>query len=356
MARRSDYEDGGADGHRGGGRRLFAGFVSALTTLIVIALIAFLGGLYAYKAPGPAARTGGATTVFLRKHAGVSEMAASLASAGVVRSSSLFIAAAELTRASRHLKPGEYAIPTRASLAEVLRMIRAGEIVHHRVTLPEGVTSNQATAILNAADVLTGEVPVPPEGALLPETYDVVRGEQRSAVLQRMMDARDKVVSTLWAHRNTGLPFTGVEQAVTLASIVEKETALASERPRVAAVYINRLRIGMKLQADPTVIYGVTGGAPLGRGLRQSELANPTPYNTYANYGLPIGPIGNPGRASLAAVMDPPDTNELYFVADGSGGHVFSHDYGAHAANVAHWRTVEERRAMPVPKPPLEHR
>lgn len=349
------YDDGA-----GPRRRVFAGLIGALATFALIGLVLLLAGLWAYKGPGPAARAGNTTTVFLRKHAGVAEMASTLGQAGVIRSPSVFVAAAEITRASRRLKPGEYAIPTRASLAEVLRMIRNGEIVHHRVTLPEGVTSAQAVAILNANDVLVGEVPIPPEGSLLPQTYDVVRGEQRAAVLQRMMEADDKLVGVLWAHRKAGLPFTTPVQAITLASIVEKETALGSERPRIAAVYINRLRAGMKLQADPTVIYGVTGGAPLGRGLRQSELDNPTPYNTYANYGLPIGPIGNPGRASLAAVMDPPDTDELYFVADGSGGHAFSHDYAAHAKNVAKWRTVEEQRAAlastPAPVKPLEHR
>jgi UPF0755 protein len=354
---RDEYDDGSDEGGR---RRMFAGLIGALATFGLIGLVVLLAGLWAYKAPGPAAHGGSATTVFLRKHAGVAEMASALGSAGVIRSPSVFVAAAEITHASRHLKPGEYAIPSRASLAEVLRMIRNGEIVHHRVTLPEGITSAQAVAILNANDVLVGETPTPPEGALLPQTYDVVRGEQRAAVLQRMMDADDKLVAVLWEHRKAGLPFTTPAQAITLASIVEKETALGSERPRVAAVYINRLRAGMKLQADPTVIYGVTGGAPLGRGIRQSELDNPTPYNTYANYGLPIGPIGNPGRASLAAVLDPPDTDELYFVADGSGGHVFSHDYSAHAKNVAKWRSVEQQRAAlataPKPLKPLEHR
>ena len=351
-----DYDSG--DG--GGRRRVFAGLIGALATFGLIGLVLLLAGLWAYKAPGPAAHAGNATTVFLRKHAGVAEMGSSLAEAGVIRSSSVFIAAAGITHASRHLKPGEYAIPTRASLAEVLRMIRSGEIVHHRVTLPEGITSAQAVSILNANDVLMGEVPLPPEGALLPQTYDVVRGEQRAAVLQRMMDADDKLIAVLWEHRKSGLPFTNVQQAITLASIVEKETALGSERPRVAAVYINRLRAGMKLQADPTVIYGVTGGAPLGRGIRQSELDNPTPYNTYANYGLPIGPVCNPGRASLAAVLDPPETDELYFVADGSGGHAFSHDYGAHAKNVAKLREEEQVHAAliatPTPVRPLEHR
>jgi UPF0755 protein len=164
-------------------------------------------------------------------------------------------------------------------------------------------------------------------------------------VLQKMMDERDRVVAALWAHHKAGLPFHSVEEAVTLASIVEKETALADERPRVAAVYVNRLRTGMRLQADPTVIYAVGAGRPLGRGLRASELQMKSPYNTYLNVGLPPGPIANPGRAALAAVMDPPDTNELYFVADGSGGHVFAASYEAQARNVARWRAMEKDRS-----------
>ena len=332
----------------GGFRRLLAGATSAIVTLTV--LLAIGGGLslWLYKGQGPAAQHGPSTTVVLRRGGGVNEMAANLARAGVVRAPQLFVAAAELTGASRHLKAGEYNFPSRASLAQVLHKIRTGDIVHHRITIPEGTPSIQVVAILNASDVLTGQAPTPPEGAVLPETYEVVRGDTRAAVLQKMMDARDRVVDLLWSQRKPGLPFTTVDQAVTLASIVEKETALASERPRVAAVYINRLKINMKLQADPTVIYGVTGGAPLGRGLRASELAAPNPYNTYLNFGLPPGPIGNPGRAALAAVMDPPATDELFFVADGTGGHRFSHSYEDQQKNVAHWRAVESKPPVPT--------
>jgi UPF0755 protein len=217
--------------------------------------------------------------------------------------------------------------------------------VHHRVTIPEGTTSRQAVDILMHVDVLTGDIPTPPEGTLLPETYDVVRGETRAAVLQRMMDADDRLLAQLWASRRKGLPYTNIEQAVTLASIVEKETAVNAERPRVAAVYLNRLSQGMKLEADPTVIYGLNGGAPLGHGIRESELQANTPYNTYLNPGLPPTPIDNPGRASLAAVMDPPTTADLYFVADGTGGHAFSKTLAEHAQNVQHWRQIEKQRA-----------
>lgn len=353
-------DEHGMERRPGGFRRFVAGLVSALITLGVLAAIAGLAAVWIYHGQGPAARQGQTTTVILRRGGGVNEMAANLARAGVIRAPQFFIAAAELTGATRRLKAGEYSFRSRASLAEVLKKIRSGDIVHHRITIPEGVPAVQVAAILNASDVLTGQIPTPPEGAVLPETYEVVRGDPRAAVLQKMMDARDRLLAQLWSQRKPGLPFNTPEQAVILASIVEKETSVPAERPRVAAVYINRLRANMKLQADPTVIYGITGGAPLGRGLRQSELEAATPYNTYANFGLPAGPIGNPGRAALAAVMDPPDTDELYFVADGTGGHQFSKTYEDQARNVAHWRAIEKARAAADAQPsipaPHEHR
>jgi UPF0755 protein len=332
-------------------RGCLAGLASAAATLAVIVLVAAVALAVIYKAPGPKAAHGAETAVILRRGAGVAEIGAALESAGTVRSAPLFMAAAQLTGAARSLKAGEYAIPSRASLAQVLDKIRRGDVVHHRVTIPEGLTSEQVVEILDANPVLTGQVPTPPEGSLLPETYDVVRGEDRAAVLQRMMDARDKLIGQLWARRKAGLPFETPGQAVTLASIVEKETAVGAERPEVASVYVNRLRQGMRLEADPTLIYGLNGGKPLGRGLRKSELAAPGPYNTYLNTGLPPTPIGNPGRASLAAVLDPPDTDYLFFVADGSGGHAFSASYEEHLKNVARWRRIERERPAGAPAP-----
>ena len=300
----------------------------------------------AYVAPGPAARGGAAaTTVILRRGARVQEIAAALKRSGAVASTPAFIIAAEVTGAARRLKSGEYLVPSRASLGQVIRRIRSGDIVHHRITIPEGTTSQQAVDILKASDVLTGDAPTPPEGAILPETYDVVRGDSRSAVLQRMMDDRDRLLAALWAKRQAGLPYPSPQDAVTLASVIEKETALASERPRVAAVYVNRLRANMVLAADPTLIYGISRGYPLGRGLTRSELAADTPYNTYLHPGLPPTPIANPGRASLAAVLDPPHTQELYFVADGTGGHAFARTQAEQDANVAKWRVIERARA-----------
>ena len=327
-------------------RRLVVTSLSAAGTFLVILLLAVVWALWSYNGPGPVAETGDATTVILRRGAGLPEIASSLERAGVVRSGSIFIAAAQITRAARDLKAGEYEIPSRASASAVLAKIRSGEVVRHQVTIPEGITSDMAVEILTANPVLAGEAPTPPEGAILPETYDVQRGEDRAAVLRRMMDARDKLLAQLWAKRQAGLPFTSPEQAVILASIVEKETGLASERPRIAAVFLNRLAQGMRLESDPTIIYGLTRGRPLGRGIRLSELNGETPYNTYRIDGMPPTPIANPGRAALAAVLDPPKTNDLFFVADGTGGHVFAATFEQHKANVAKWRAVERNRAQ----------
>jgi UPF0755 protein len=272
-------------------------------------------------------------------------MAGQLGSAGVIRSPLVFIAAAELSGASHRLQAGEYAFPSGSSLAAVLSDIHHGRVVRHFLTIPEGLTSAQAVAILAQAPELTGDVAPPPEGSLLPETYEVARGEARSAVLARMRAARDALLSGLWAGRARGLAYRSPEEAVILASVVEKETALAGERPHVAAVFLNRLKRGMALASDPTVIYGLTGGAPLGHGLRVSELARTTPYNTYHLAGLPPTPIDNPGRAALEAVFHPTPGDDLYFVADGTGGHVFSASLAQHLKNVAHWRAIELARA-----------
>jgi UPF0755 protein len=224
-------------------------------------------------------------------------------------------------------------------------------VVRHFVTVPEGRTSAQVAAILAASPVLEGPVTAPEEGTVLPETYDVHRGEQRAAVLKRMTDAQTRLRAELWAGRQAGLPVDSWEEAVNLASIVEKETGVASERPRVAAVFVNRLNRGMKLESDPTIIYGLSRGEPLldaqgrRRGLRRSELQRPNPYSTYQIAGLPPTPIANPGRASIAAVLNPPKTDELFFVADGTGGHVFAKTFPEHLANVAKWRAVERQRA-----------
>lgn len=327
------------------GRRLVAMGAGGLTILGLVAVLAVLGAMWIYQGPGPAARSGEVTNVVLRRGASLPEIASTLEQAGVIRSSSLFLTAAQTTGAARRLKAGEYEFPSRASLRQVLARIRDGKIVRHQVTVAEGLTSDMVVDILMRAPELTGTVPTPPEGSILPETYQVERGEDRAAVLQRMMDDRDELLDALWAKRQPDLPFKTKDEAVTLASIVEKETGVASERPRVAAVFINRLRQGMRLGSDPTIIYGLTRGRPLGRGILLSELQRQTPYNTYLIEGLPPTPIANPGRAALAAVLDPPKSNELYFVADGTGGHVFAATYEEHERNVAKWRQIERSKA-----------
>jgi len=233
-------------------------------------------------------------------------------------------------------------------MAQVMGKIRRGDIVHHWITIPEGFTSEEAVQVLTDSPVLTGSAPIPAEGALLPETYEVRRGDDRGAVLQRMIDARDTLLRTLWAQRQQGLPFQDPEQAMILASIVEKETGIASDRPHIAGIFVNRLEKGMKLQSDPTIIYGLTRGKPLGRGIRQSELQSQTPYNTYVISGLPPTPICNPGRAAIAAVLDPMRTNDLFFVAAGTSGRdasTFSSNLQDHEKNVEHLRQLERQGA-----------
>ncbi|MDR6625329.1 endolytic transglycosylase MltG [Caulobacter segnis] len=325
--------------------RLTRGLLGAIATFVAVGVLALLAALWVYNGPGPAAPSGETTTVVLRKGSSLPEIAASLEKGGVIGSSSIFMTAAKLTGAARSLKAGEYEFKSRASMASVLDAIRRGRIVRHWITVPEGLTSDMVMDILNKSDVLTGEAATPPEGAILPETYEVQRGEDRAAVLQRMMDDRDTVLNALWASRAPGLPFVSKEEAVILASIVEKETGLPEERPRVAAVFVNRLRTGMRLGSDPTIIYGISRGRPLGRGILLSELRRPTPYNTYLIAGLPPTPIANPGRAALAAVLNPLKTGDLYFVADGTGGHVFASTLEQHNANVAKWREIERQRA-----------
>lgn len=332
---------------------------SGLATLAIAVLVFTAWGVWTYTSAGPAARQGAGTTVILRHGASLPEIAADLEDRGVVRSSSIFIAAAQITGAARALKAGEYSIPSRTTLGNLLAMIRQGRIVRHYVTIPEGLSVEQVMAILAANTVLTGQATAPAEGSILPDTYEVTRGEERAAVLQEMTAARDKVLAQLWPHRRAGLPFKTPEEAMILASIVEKETGLASERPRVAAVFVNRLQKGMPLASDPTIIYGITGGTPLGHGIRQSELDATTPYNTYHFAGLTPTPICNPGRASIAAVLDPAQTDDLYFVADGTGGHAFAATPEQHLKNVERWREVEHQRqetpaaapAVAVPAP-----
>ncbi len=309
--------------------------------LLVLAVLAGAGFAWISFGPGPPPPEGGAeTTVVLKRGSGLPQISETLAEARVIRLPFTFALLAKATGGGQHLRAGEYSIPARASAFDILSMIRAGRIVRHLVTIPEGMTSVQVADLLNANPVLTGHVRPPPEGSVMPQTYDVERGQDRNDVLAMMTDAQSKLVATLWAERKPGLPYRNAEQALTLASIVEKETALPAERPHVAAVYLNRLRKGVRLEADPTIIYGLTQGRPLGRSLTHAEVIEPTPYNTYVVTGLPPTPIANPGRAAIEAALNPSDSDDLFFVADGTGGHVFAQTFEQHQKNVVRWRSI----------------
>jgi UPF0755 protein len=320
------------------------GLQAAAAVLGLVLLFGF-AGVYTYVGPGPKAKSGEVTAVVLPRGAGVGRISRTLEKAGVITSAPVFAIAARLTGAASQLKAGEYEVRSGQSMASILSDIRAGRVVRRLLTIPEGWTSGMVLDAVNSEVVLTGTAMEPPEGSILPDSYEIQRGQDREAVIQRMRDAHDKLMAELWPRRAAGLPFTTPQEAVTLASIVEKETGVPSERPRVAAIFINRLKKGMLLQTDPTIIYGLTKGRPLGRGIRASELAANSPWNSYKVPGLPPGPIANPGRASLEAVLNPMQTNELYFVANGTGGHAFASTYEEHAKNVARWRQIERDRA-----------
>jgi UPF0755 protein len=284
----------------------------------------------------------GPATVVIAKGSGLAGIALQLEASGIISSGRVFVWAARLTGGARALRAGEYAFPARASMEAVLETLVAGRTVLRRLTVPEGLTARQIVALVEGAGGLEGSVaPLPKEGSLLPETYHYAYGDPRGTLVERMRRDMGRAVAKLWADRAEGLPFDKPEEAVILASVVEKETALPAERSRIAAVFINRLKKGMRLQSDPTVVYALTGGrGALGRKLTRADLDVDHPYNTYRNLGLPPGPICNPGRASLGAVLHPAKTEELYFVADGSGGHVFAKTLAEHNRNVAEWRRV----------------
>jgi UPF0755 protein len=306
----------------------------------VFAVAALLAGatFWLYRdatLPGPLAR---AKTLVIPPHSGLGGIAAQLARDGVVRHALTFEALAALTGHRHQLHPGEYAFPPAASAAEALAIIVADHTVRHKLTIPEGLTSPQIVARVAAAPALTGDPgPMPAEGSLYPDTYIYRYGDSRRALIRHMRRAMAHVVALLWQQREPGLPLASPEQAVALASIIEKETAVPAERAHVAGVYINRLRLGMRLDADPTVLFALddSGSKKLGRPLNHDDLAVASPYNTYRVSGLPPGPIDNPGGAALRAALAPAPTQDLYFVADGSGGHVFAKTLAEQTRNIA---------------------
>lgn len=307
-----------------------------LVSIAIVAAAAFVGMRWLARAPADAA----AITVLVPRGAGLGETARRLEAAGAIDSARLFRLAATIAGGDATIKAGEYAVPRGAGYAQLLEILRAGRVVQRFVVIPEGLPAVLVAERLAAAPLLVGAVPPVAEGSVLPDSYAYARGEPRAAVLARMQAAMRRTLGALWPRRSAATVVRTPDEAIILASIVEKETALAAEYRMVAGVYSNRLRIGMKLDADPTVIYPVTRGRALGRAIRRSELAAVNGYNTYAMPGLPTGPIANPGRAALAATLDPAPTRALYFVANGRGGHVFAATLAEHNANVMRWRAI----------------
>ena len=320
---------------------------NAIITIVLVLLIGSAGayyyGMQKIEAPGPLQDE---KVVNIPARAGMADIADTLQREGVIDNNRwAFIGAVIALKARSELKPGEYAFQKNTSLRSVIATMVDGKVVQHSVTIPEGLTSEQIVARLSDNDIFAGSInEIPREGTLLPETYKFPRGTTRDQVIGRMQQAQKRLVAEVWEHRNPDLPVKTPEQLVTLASIIEKETGKADERSRVAAVYVNRLRQKMKLQSDPTIIYGLVGGkGTLGRPIKRSEITQPSPYNTYVVDGLPPGPIANPGRASLEAAANPARTRDLFFVADGTGGHSFTETYDQHQKNVAKLRAMEKQ-------------
>ena len=283
-------------------------------------------------------------TIIIKDGASLWSAAKMLEKDGAIESASTFVRYAQVLGSGDDIKPGEYQIKKGMSGSEILSLIQSGKTIQRLVTIPEGMPSILVQEKLMAEKRLSGDVAVPPEGSVLPDSYSFETGENRAAVLKRMQAAMTKKLAELWASRKPATVVQTPQEAIILAAIVEKETGKPSERRMVAGVYSNRVRLGMKLQADPTVIYPVTKGKPLGRRILRSELDRDNGYNTYARPGLPIGPIANPGRDSIAAVLDPEPTRNLFFVADGTGGHVFAETGAEHNANVEKWYAIRRSR------------
>jgi peptidoglycan lytic transglycosylase G len=330
-------------------RRARHPLVIAGNAIFTIILVAALGGGLAYSvgksridSPGPLDRD---KIVNIPRGLGLREIADVLAKENVIDQPWFFIGGVVVLKAREDLKYGEYNFKKSISLREAIETIVEGKVIQHAVTIPEGLTSEQIIARLVEVDFLSGNIrEVPKEGTLLPETYNFPRGTTREQAIQRMQQAQRRVLQEVWERRSADIPVKTVEQMITLASIVEKETGRPDERTRVAAVFANRLKQRMRLQSDPTIIYGLVGGkGTLGRPIMKSEIDQPTPYNTYIIEGLPPGPIANPGRGSLEAVANPARTKELYFVADGTGGHAFAENLQQHQQNVARLRQFEQQ-------------
>ncbi len=324
-------------------------FLNVVITIALVGLVGAGGVIFFAKSQfDRSSNLDAARTISVARGNGVNAIADELVKDGIIGTKWLFVFGVWLSNQTSNLKAGEYLIPAHASMRDIMDAMVTGKGILYSVTIPEGLTSQQIVDRLKSEDVLVGDIKeVPPEGSLLPETYKFTRGDTRQSLIDRMERERDRVVADVWSRRAPDLPIKTPDELVVLASIVEKETSLADERSRVAAVFINRLRLNMRLQSDPTVIYGMFGGAgkPSGFTLSRADLEKPTPYNTYTIPGLPPAPIADPGRASLEAVANPSRTRDLYFVADGSGGHAFAESYEDHVRNVARWRDLNASNA-----------
>lgn len=309
---------------------------------LVLAIAAAAGLFYAHgeytaEGPLPAPRV-----LTVEPGQSAAEIGTALEQNGIISNGRIFAIMSQITGQRTRLKAGEYEFPAAASMQQVMGIIASGKAITYKISIPEGFTSEMAVARVNANEVLTGPpAATPPEGAILPDTYVFRRGMTRQKLVEDMQAAQAKLLDELWATHTPVPVIETKEQAVTLASIVEKETAVPEERPLIASVFINRLKKGMRLQSDPTIIYGIAGGkGRLDRSLTRADIETETPYNTYRIKGLPPGPIANPGRAALEAVLNPTPTEHLYFVADGSGGHAFAATLEEHNRNVSKWRKI----------------
>jgi UPF0755 protein len=327
---------------------------NAIFTVLIVIAVAVGGALFVgkqrFEAPGPLPED---KVVNIPRGLGIKDIADVLQREGVIDQPWVFMGGVIVLKARGELKYGEYQFTKNASLADVVDTIIENKVMQHQVTIAEGLTSEQIVARLLENSSLSGQIKeIPREGTLLPETYKFTLGMPRDQIVQRMQAAHKRVLAEVWEHRVQDIPIKTPEQLVIMASIVEKETGKPDERSRVAAVFMNRLKSKMRLQSDPTIIYGLTGGkGALGRPILHSEIDQHTPYNTYVIDGLPPGPIANPGRASLEAAANPARTKDLYFVADGTGGHAFAENYDQHQKNVARLRAIENGQAPQAPAP-----
>ncbi len=330
-------------------------FLNFVMTVVVFATLVGIGifyyGVKSYEEPGPLAAN---TNFIVRSGAGTNEIAANLERNDIITDSRVFRLLSRIYLDGDTLKAGEYEIKAGASMREIVELLKSGKSILYSVSVPEGLTVKQVFKRLSDDPVLEGDLPeeLPAEGSLMPDTYKFSRGTKRVDILQQMAAAQKNLIEQIWERRDDNLPIETREEFVTLASIVEKETGKADERPRVASVFLNRLEKGMRLQSDPTIVYGLFGGdgKPSDRPIFQSDLEKQTPYNTYIIKGLPPTPIANPGRAALEAVANPSRTSDLYFVADGTGGHVFAETLDEHNQNVRRWRKLEAEKAAEAAK------